>query len=136
MNINLGLEKRIFKNVQFDDLLSDLIKEIELRNYLITRVSHIDNGWKRGTQNFRFRKYKIIEFCNLESCAKMISLDFDMGFFLPSRFLVYQELDSTNVIVSYQKTTVVARLFDSPELLEYTTRLEEDIYHVLEEIDF
>ncbi|MCP4295551.1 MAG: DUF302 domain-containing protein [Proteobacteria bacterium] len=136
MNINLGLEKRIFKNVQFDDLLSDLIKEIELRNYLITRVSHIDNGWKRGTQNFRFRKYKIIEFCNLESCSKMISLDFDMGFFLPSRFLVYQKLDSTNVIVSYQKTTVVAQLFDSPELLEYTTRLEEDIYHVLEEIDF
>jgi uncharacterized protein (DUF302 family) len=136
MKLEIGLQELAFPDVQFAELLSDLTKEIELQNYLITRISHIDNSWQRGTQNFNFKFYKIIEFCNLESCSRMISLEFNMGFFLPSRFLIYQKLDSSIVYVAYQKPTTIARMFNSPELLKFAVKFEKDIEHVLEEISF
>ena len=79
MNISQDIVRTSFSDYAFDDLLEDLSAEIQLRNYLITRISNIDNIHQRqellGKIDISFQFYKIIEFCNLNSCAELISYD-------------------------------------------------------------
>ena len=71
MEVAQDIVKIVFTGKNFKDLLDDLIKEIEVRNYLITRINNIDNIHKRYSQGIAqdidFQHYKIVEFCNLES---------------------------------------------------------------------
>ena len=89
MEVAQDIVKKIFTGKNFKDLLDDLIKEIEIRNYLITRISNIDNIHKRYSlgiaPDIDFKYYKIVEFCNLESCSGLISSNFLAGVFYASK---------------------------------------------------
>jgi uncharacterized protein (DUF302 family) len=122
----------------FDDLLNDLISEIEVRNYRVTRINHIDNVLEqkeRGlSTTMRFTHYKIVEFCNLNSCAQMMSADLLSGVFMPVKFIAYQGVGDRQVYVSFLRPTRFAALFSAPGVMDVAVNLEKDMDSVLEEM--
>ena len=140
INADRDIVRRAYEGVDFDDLLEDLLKEIELRNYAITRVSNIDNVLSRkvvaGPRHIGFRRFKIIAFCNLESCSELISWNLLAGVFMPVRFIIYQGLEENGVHIAYLKPTAFARLFDSEPLKGVATALEKDMSRIMEEVAF
>jgi uncharacterized protein (DUF302 family) len=122
----------------FDDLLNDLISEIEVRNYRVTRINHIDNVLdqkERGlSTKMRFKHYKIVEFCNLNSCAEMLSADFLSGVFMPVKFIVYQGVDDQKAYVSFLRPTRFAVLFSANGIMDVAVGLEKDMNDVLDEL--
>ena len=59
-----------------EEMLDDLLGELKLRNYSVTRVNNIDSIYQRESTppgSLRFSFYKIVEFCNLESCSRIIA---------------------------------------------------------------
>ena len=96
MNVNQDIVDRQFKAKTFDGLLDDLVTEIEALNYRVTRINHIDNIHDRREAGINvtigFKRYKIVEFCNLNSCSELISADLRAGVFMPVRFIVYQRM--------------------------------------------
>ena len=94
MEVAQDIVKKSFTGINFKDILNDLIKEIEMRNYMITRISNIDNILDHSNSgtgtDVKFRYYKIVEFCNLESCSQIISFNLLAGVFMPVKFVVYQ----------------------------------------------
>ncbi len=138
MNINDDIVTRSFEAEDFDELLSDLLSEIEVRNYRITRINHIDNVLaqeERGlSSKMRFKHYKIIEFCNLNSCAEMMSSDMLAGVFMPVRFIAYQGFNDRNVKVSFLRPTSFAALFDAKGVRDIAVDIEKDMNDVLQEL--
>jgi uncharacterized protein (DUF302 family) len=124
----------------FDDLLDDLVSEIEVRNYRVTRVNHIDNVLdqkERGlSTSMTFKHYKIVEFCNLNSCAEMLSADMLAGVFMPVKFIAYQGVNDPRVHVSFLRPTRFAALFSASGVMDIAIDLERDMNGVLEEIDY
>ena len=140
MEVAQDIVKTVFSGINFNDILDDLIKEIEMRNYLITRISNIDNILERRTSSIRtevkFSHYKIVEFCNLESCSELISSNLLVGVFMPVKFVVYQLVGEKLINIAFLKPTAFAFLFNSKEMTDVAQILENDMYDVLEEIDF
>ena len=138
MVIDEDVVTRSYDIDDFDDLLSDLISEIEVRNYRVTRINHIDNVLEqkeRGlSTTMRFKHYKIVEFCNLNSCAQMMSADFLSGVFMPVKFIAYQGVGDRQVYVSFLRPTRFAALFSAPGVMDIAADLEKDMGSVLEEI--
>ena len=124
----------------FDALLDDLAKEIEVRNYRVTRIYDIDNIFEQTERNLDFtipfERYKIVEFCNLGSCAQLISQEMLAGVFMPLRFIVYQETGTDLASIAFLKPSAFARQFDSPPLAATAAALEEDMTDVLDELAF
>ena len=122
----------------FDDLLNDLLSEIEVRNYRVTRINHIDNVLdqkERGlSTKMRFTHYKIVEFCNLNSCAEMLSADVLSGVFMPVRFIAYQGVGDEKAYVSFLRPTRFAALFSATGVMDVAVGLEKDMSDVLEEL--
>ena len=141
VNANQDIIKRSYATDDFDQLLGDLVREIEARNYRIARINHIDNIFDRQEAGIeitaRFRHYKIVEFCNLNSCSKLISADLRSGVFMPVRLAVYQTEEEENVShVAFLNPNAFARLFDSASLNQVAAELSKDMTDVLEEMDF
>lgn len=140
MNVNQDIVDREFPADNFDDLLDDLLTEIEVRNYRVTRVNNIDNIYDRleaGIDvSIGFKRYKIVEFCNLNSCSELISGDLKSGLFMPVRFIAYQKLNSSTSNIAFLKPTAFAALFDSEQLTRVAAKLEEDMIEVLDELSF
>ena len=140
MEVAQDIVKKVFTGKNFKDLLDDLIKEIEVRNYLITRISNIDNIHKRYSlgiaPDIDFQYYKIVEFCNLESCSGLISSNFLAGVFMPVRFVVFQRFEQGEINIAFLKPTSFARLFNSNKMMIFAKSLEQDMNYVLEEIIF
>ena len=139
MNVNQDIVKRSYPTDHFDQFLEDFITEIQARNYRITRVNHIDNIFDREEAGIeitaRFRHYKIIEFCNLNSCSELISGNLLSGVFMPVRFVVYQAEGEENVAhVAFLNPNAFARLFHSPSLSQVADELSRDMTDVLEEM--
>ena len=139
MNVNQDIVKRSYPTDHFDQFLEDFITEIQARNYRITRVNHIDNIFDREEAGIeitaRFRHYKIIEFCNLNSCSELISGDLLSGVFMPVRFVVYQAEGEENVAhVAFLDPNAFARLFHSPSLSQVAEELSRDMTDVLAEM--
>ena len=139
MNVNQDIVKRSYPTDHFDQFLEDFLTEIQARNYRITRVNHIDNIFDREEAGIeitaRFRHYKIIEFCNLNSCSELISGDLLSGVFMPVRFVVYQAEGEENVAhVAFLNPNAFARLFHSPSLSQVADELSRDMTDVLEEM--
>ena len=139
MNVNQDIVKRSYPTDHFDQFLEDFLTEIQSRNYRITRVNHIDNIFDREEAGIeitaRFRHYKIIEFCNLNSCSELISGDLLSGVFMPVRFVVYQAEGEENVAhVAFLNPNAFARLFHSPSLSQVADELSRDMTDVLEEM--
>ncbi len=140
MNIDSDIVTRSFAVESFDELMSDLASEIELRNYRITRVNHIDNVLdqkERGlSTKMSFRHYKIVEFCNLNSCSKMLSSDMLSGVFMPVRFVAYQGNNETSAHISFLRPTSFAALFAAKGVMDIAIELEKDMNDVLQEIAY
>ena len=139
MNVNQDIVKRSYPTDHFDQFLEDFLTEIQSRNYRITRVNHIDNIFDREEAGIeitaRFRHYKIIEFCNLNSCSELISGDLLSGVFMPVRFVVYQAEGEENVAhVAFLNPNAFARLFHSPSLSQVAEELSRDMTDVLAEM--
>lgn len=139
MNANQDIVDREYETEDFDELINDLITEIELLNYRINKITNIDNIHDRLAEGFdvsvSFDGYKIIEFCNLDNCSQLISAELKAGVFMPSRFAVYQKSGETKVHIAFLKPTAFARLFDSDELMQLAGKLEQELFHVLDEMD-
>ena len=140
MNVNQDIVDRQYPSENFDELMDDLVREIEAHNNRITRINHIDNIYDRLEAGIDvtigFRHYKIVEFCNLNSCSKLISADLRAGVFMPLCFIVYQKNEETTVHIAFLKPTAFARLFDSKPLMQVATQLEEEMVDVLEEMAY
>ena len=140
INVAEDIVTRSVEPESFDELLDDLTKEIEVRNYRVTRIYDIDNIFEQTerTVDFTipFEQYKIVEFCNLGSCVELISQELLAGVFMPLRFIVYQESGAGLVSISYLKPSAFAHPFNSPPLTAVATELEGDMADVLEEILF
>jgi len=139
MNIDGDIATRSYDVEDFDDLLNDLVAEIEVRNYRVTRINHIDNvleQTERGlSTRMRFKHYKIVEFCNLNSCAEMMSADMLSGVFMPVKFIAYQSVDDQHASVSFLRPTRFAALFSAPGVMTVAEELERDMDEVLDELD-
>ena len=140
MNVKQDIVDREYTDAGFDVLLDDLLTELKARNYRVTRINHIDNIYDRVEAGIdvavEFKRYKIVEFCNLNSCSELISADLQAGVFMPVKFIVYQKLDDLASHVAFLKPTAFARLFESDELTRVAVQLENDMNHVLEELDW
>ena len=140
MNISEDIVTKVFSEIDFEEILDYLIQEIKAKNYLIPRVSNIDNIHDRpilkSSSSLKFKYYKIVEFCNLESCSQLISSNLLAGVFMPVRFIVYQPLGKKQIFISFLSPISFARLFNSKEMMFIAKNIENDMYDVLEEIDF
>ena len=140
MDVSKDIVTKEFLGIKFDEVIEYLIEEIRVRNYLITRINNIDNIHERLIKNesskVRFKYYKIIEFCNLESCSQIVSSNFLSGVFMPVKYIVYQPQNEEKVFVSFLKPTSFASIFYSKRLIEFAQILEKDMYEVLEEVIF
>ena len=136
MNLGEDILEFISDEMDPEDLLDDLLGELKLRNYSVTRVNNIDYIFQRestppGSLNFSY--YKIVEFCNLEGCSRIISADMLSGVFMPARFLVFRKKGSSECVLAYLKPTAFAKLFDSSELMALARTLEEEMQQISEE---
>ena len=140
MNVSEDIVTRVFSGMNFEEILDYLIKEVKIRNYLITRVSNIDNIHDRlnseTNKNVGFKFYKIVEFCNLENCSQLISSNLLAGVFMPVKFIVYQPVAEKKIYISFLRPTAFAHLFNSKKMIRIAKILEQDMYEVLEEIVF
>lgn len=106
----------------------------------MTRIYDIDNIFEQTEREISdpisFERYKIVEFCNLGSCAELISQELLAGVFMPLRFIVYQESDAHSATIAFLKPSAFARQFDSPPLAETAALLEGDMTDVLDELAF
>lgn len=138
MKIDQDIVRRGFPAEDFDILLQDLVTEIKTRNYRVTRIYDIDNAYDRAQEGIEvtigFQRYKIVEFCNLNSCSELISADLLAGVFMPVRFVVYQTKQDNEIYIAFLKPTAFARLFDSKSLMQVASKLDEDMNDVLEEV--
>ena len=138
MKISEDIVSKEFQGENFDVLLDDLVTEIKTRNYRVTRIYDIDNIYDRLEQGIDvrvgFQRYKIVEFCNLNSCSELISSDLLAGVFMPVRFVVYQKKDDSEVYVAFLRSTAFARLFDSKPMMKVASKLDEDMTDVLKEV--
>ena len=105
MKVSEDIVTRVFSGMNFEEILDYLIQEVKIRNYLITRVSNIDNIHDRlnleTNKNVGFKFYKIVEFCNLENCSQLISSNLLAGVFMPVKFIVYQQLRKSKFIFPF-----------------------------------
>tara|TARA_B100000700_G_C14838861_1_gene758204 strand:+ start:108 stop:530 length:423 start_codon:yes stop_codon:yes gene_type:complete len=140
MDVSKDIVKNEFSGIGFDEVLEYLIEEVKARNYLITRINNIDNIHDRiigdTGSKVKFKFYKIVEFCNLESCSQLISSNFLAGVFMPVKFIVYQPNNEEKVFVSFLKPTSFAKIFNSVRLNGIAKIIEKDMYEILEEVFF
>ena len=140
MDISEDIVTRNFSGMSFDEVLEYLVQEVKDRNYLITRINNIDNIHERlngdVAKNLKYKLYKIVEFCNLESCSQLISTDLTAGVFMPVKFAVYQADNKEKVIISFLKPTAFASIFNSDGMKRIAEILEKDMYEILDEIIF
>ena len=140
IDVGEDIVTRTFESESFDELLEDLTKEIEVHNYRVTRIYDIDNIFEQTEREIGypipFERYKIVEFCNLGSCAQLISQEMLAGVFMPLRFIVYQETGANLASIAFLKPSAFARHFDSPPLAATAASLEADMTEVLDELAF
>ena len=140
MDVSKDIVVKEFSGFEFNEVLEYLIEEIKAKNYLITRISNIDNIHERqfedSVSKVSFKFYKIVEFCNLGSCSQLISSKLLAGVFMPVKYIVYQTHNEEKVFVSFLKPTSFASIFYSKRLTEIAKILEKDMYEVLEEVTF
>ena len=140
MDVSEDIVTRHFSGMNFDEVLEYLIQEVKSRNYIITRINNIDNIHDRlngdNAKKLEFKFYKIVEFCNLESCSQLISTDLTAGVFMPVKFAVYQVDNTEQVFISFLKPTAFASIYNSDGMKIIAEILEKDMYEILDEIIF
>jgi len=124
----------------FSEVLENVKKAVELKNYRITKVVNVDNIFKRikGPEKARvaYKFYKIVEICNLFTCNDIISADMRAGVFMPVRIIIYEPKNEEAVYISFLKPTAFVDLFNSPEMKPVALKIEKDLHDVLSSADF
>ena len=140
MDVSEDIVTRHFSGMNFDEVLEYMIQEVKARNYIITRINNIDNIHVRlngdAAKKLKFKFYKIVEFCNLESCSQLISTALTAGVFMPVKFAVYQADKKEQVFISFLKPTAFASIFNSDGMKRIAEILEKEMYEILDEIIF
>ncbi len=140
MDVSEDIVTRHYSGMNFDEVLEYLIQEVKARNYIITRINNIDNIHDRlngdAAKKLKFKFYKIVEFCNLESCSQLISTELTAGVFMPVKFAVYQADNKEQVFISFLRPTAFASIFNSDGMKKIAETLEKDMYEILDEIIF
>ena len=140
INANSDIVTVSFPDIEFSELLDNLVKETQLKNYRVTKIVNVDNIGMRENLvkdlKIGFKHYKIVEICNLFNCNDLISADLRAGVFMPVRFAVYQASAKEPVRVSYLKPTAFASLFDSKKMMETANKLGKDMEAIIEEAGF
>ena len=140
MEITRDIASTRYHTEDFEVLLEDLLTEIRTRNYRVTRINHIDNIHDRREAGIDvtigFKHYKIVEFCNLNSCSELISADLSSGVFMPVKFVVYQENEQDEVTIAFLKPTAFAALYQSESLTRVAADLEKDMTEILDEMGY
>lgn len=136
LTINSDIVTTSFKNIEFEELIDDLVKAAQSANYRITTILDLTkiNGQKSFKEKFdaRFKHYKIVEICNLTNCNRLISSDLRIGVFMPARFAASQSAGDAAVHVSYLKPSAFARQFESDKVMKLAKELESDMEEILE----
>lgn len=140
MDITRDIISAQYHAEDFDLLLDDLITEITAKNYRVTRINHIDNIYDRRAAGIDvtigFKYYKIVEFCNLNSCSELISADLSSGVFMPVKFVIYQPGEEAIVTIAFLKPTAFAALYNSESLTRVAASLEQDMTDILNEMGY
>lgn len=140
MDINNDIVTVRLEGESFEEVMDDIEKEIQLKNYRVIRIINVDSIKMRRNlvENLEiaFENYKVIEFCNLFTCNELITPDLRAGVFMPQKFVVYQRPGDKNIIVSYLKPTSVARLFGSKKMMKPAEKMEKDMEEILDSVDF
>lgn len=141
MDANRDIVTKKIKDIVFQEVVDNIVKESELKNYRVVKVVNVDNikDRRKLVKNIKigFRSYKIVEICNLFTCNDIISSDLRAGVFMPARFAVYEQLDDDAVYISFLKPTAIARLFGSgARMMETATKMEKDMNDVMASADF
>lgn len=138
MNLDEDIVRRTFRAEDFDLLLEGLLAEIEAWNYRVTKIYDIDNIYDRRAQGIDvaigFRRYKIVEFCNLITCNELISTNLLAGVFMPARYAVFQSKDDARINIAFVKPVALVRPFESEPLTRAAAKLTEDMISVVDGI--
>lgn len=138
MNLGESIVRRTFQAEDFDLLLEGLVAEIEAWNYRVTKIYDIDNIYDRREQGIDvtigFRRYKIVEFCNLITCNELISTNLLAGVFMPARYAVFQSKHDARIEIAFIKPVTLVRLFESEPLTKVAAKLTEDMINVVDGI--
>jgi uncharacterized protein (DUF302 family) len=138
VNLDEDIVRRTFRAEDFDLLLEGLLAEIEAWNYRVTKIYDIDNIYDRQAQGIDvaigFRRYKIVEFCNLITCNELISTNLLAGVFMPARYAVFQSKDDARINIAFVKPVAFVRPFESEPLTKIAAKLTEDMISVVDGI--
>ena len=138
MSLREDIVHRTFQSEDFDLLLDGLVAEIETRNYRVTKIYDIDNIYDRQEQGIEvtigFKRYKIVDFCNLTTCNELISTNLLAGVFMPARYAVFQAKDNARIDIAFVKPVALMRPFGSEPLTKAAAKLTEDMISVIEGI--
>jgi len=140
MDVNKDIITHIIKRADFDEIIENLTKEAQLKNFRIVKIINVDNIKERAglvdKLSIGFQHYKIIEICNLMNCNEVISSDLRAGVFMPVRLAVYQPKNENAIHISYLKPTAFAALFQSKSMMKVAKQLESDLDDVAKAADF
>lgn len=140
MDISSDIVTVSFADIKYDELIDNLVKAAQLKNYRVTKIVNVDHikDQKDYVEDFTipFEHYKIVEICNLVYCNKVIASDFLAGVFMPVRFVVYRPNADKQIYVSYLKPTAFARLFKSKQMDEIAQVMEKDMIAITDSADF
>lgn len=140
MDINKDIITHVIQKADFSDIIENLVKESQLRNYRIVKIVNVDNIKDRigviDNLRIEFQHYKVIEICNLMTCNDIVSSDLRAGVFMPVRLAVYQPKNEDAIHVSYLKPTAFAALFRSKAMMKVAKQLERDLDDMAKAADF
>ncbi len=140
MDINKDIITHVIEKADFGEILENLTKEAQLKNYRIVKIVNVDRIKERTGLirkiNIGFQHYKIIEICNLMNCNEIVSSDLRAGVFMPVRLALYQPKDENAIHISYLKPTAFAALFQSRAMMKIAKQLEKDLDDVAKAADF
>lgn len=140
MDINKDIITHVIQKADFSDIIENLVKESQLRNYRIVKIVNVDNIKDRigviDNLRIEFQHYKVIEICNLMTCNDIVSSDLRAGVFMPVRLAVYQPKNENAIHISYLKPTAFAALFRSKAMMKVAKQLERDLDDMAKAADF
>ena len=140
MDINKDIVTHVIQKADFGEIIENLIKEAQLKNYRIVKIVNVDNIKEKAALvdklSIGFQHYKIIEMCNLINCNEVVSSDLRAGVFMPVRLVVYQPKDENTIYISYLKPTAFAALFQPRTMMKVAKQLERDLDDVAKAADF